>query len=589
MILRILLLPALLALLAGCASVKGPETLTFVVLGDNGGGDESGAQPAAFHDLVREVAALRPAAVWNAGDMIRGGTDDPQCARAQWTRYREAIAPLAVPVHHVPGEQDRWDRVSGELYREFCGTAPAVADFGHVRFVGLDSETERNKVGTGQLEWLTKVLEESAGRLVFVVLHRPPFPVARAVGASLDAFPADRAELLRLFAQYADRIVAVFSGHERLYHHEERDGIDYYITGGGGAELHVPPERGGFHHYLLVQVTGNETRIELRKTGVGHLPPAAAPRRVAPGELLESWEAGLVWRCWDHSVVSERSEERALEGVGACQLNIDFGRYTSPTISASPEWTASQAPLAWTLDVFVPVDAPAELAVTAGAGGTGLYEAPAVALKPGWNRVRTVADTEWLPVSERIGVRTLQWAFTAPPARWRGCLLVDRLVIEPATGGDPIELEGWEGPFTWSVWNESVSTRLAPVDVTHGRRALQVRYPFTSCRDPFLIGKADPALDLRGVAALEVSVRATSLRPRVSWVIRSGEEDYASPPLTLKPGTNRMTLPLGEDWLPAQARGRVEQIAWRIQPSGSETGGELVFDELRAVGIPGKL
>jgi len=43
-------------------------------------------------------------------------------------------------------------------------------------------------------------------------------------------------------------------GHEHLYHHSRRDGIDYFITGGGGAPLYAKPEAGGFYHYLLVTV-----------------------------------------------------------------------------------------------------------------------------------------------------------------------------------------------------------------------------------------------------------------------------------------------------------------------------------------------
>jgi hypothetical protein len=452
-----------------------------------------------------------------------------------------------------------------------------------VRFIGLDTETAPGRLGKKQMQWLCALLEESAGRRVFIVLHQPLFPVSSHRETSLDAYPVERDELHRIFVAYSDRISAVFAGHEHLYHHANRDGIDYYITGGGGADLHAPPERGGFHHFLLVRVSSQGVRVELHKTGVAHLHDAP-PRRVEPGEMLESWENGLVWSRWDYSVSSVRKLEGAAEGTGALQFNVDFSRCGWPVLCTAPGWSAAEPPAAWSLAVFVPPGASPGLAVTPGAEGKTLHEAPPVALRPGWNMVRAVAATNWLPYDERANARSVQWVFTGGDPSWRGSLLLDQFTIEPPARGESGDLEGWESPLVWSTWNESTDTRYVTLGAAHGRRALEVRYDFSECRDPMLIGKAGPALDLSGVAVLEFSVRATSIRPRLSLVLRSGEEDYAAPSLGLQPGWNRLRVSLDGDWLPASARRQVEVLAWRIEPAGSAKDGELVFDEFRAAG-----
>ena len=58
---------------------------------------------------------------------------------------------------------------------------------------------------------------------------------------------------------------AVFHGHEHLYHHQERDGGHYFISGGGGADLYAEPANGGFHHYLHVSVTEDGFVVEVKR------------------------------------------------------------------------------------------------------------------------------------------------------------------------------------------------------------------------------------------------------------------------------------------------------------------------------------
>ena len=53
----------------------------------------------------------------------------------------------------------------------------------------------------------------------------------------------------------------VFSGHEHLFYQSVHDGVNYVVTGGGGAPSSVDLAEGGYQHYVLVYV--NEGGISL--------------------------------------------------------------------------------------------------------------------------------------------------------------------------------------------------------------------------------------------------------------------------------------------------------------------------------------
>jgi hypothetical protein len=55
----------------------------------------------------------------------------------------------------------------------------------------------------------------------------------------------------------------VFMGHEHLYNHSRRDGVDYFITGGAGAPLYAPPQDGGYYHYLVATVTNTDYQVNV--------------------------------------------------------------------------------------------------------------------------------------------------------------------------------------------------------------------------------------------------------------------------------------------------------------------------------------
>jgi hypothetical protein len=65
-------------------------------------------------------------------------------------------------------------------------------------------------------------------------------------------------ELIRMFATY--KVDYVFAGHIHGYARSVRDGVTYIVTAGGGAPLYLPPEFGGYYHFVRVDVEDDSVR-----------------------------------------------------------------------------------------------------------------------------------------------------------------------------------------------------------------------------------------------------------------------------------------------------------------------------------------
>jgi hypothetical protein len=573
---------------------------TFAVLGDNRG-DAEGEHPAVFGDILEAVNEAAPQLILHVGDMINGfpGDDEPLLRRL-WEGYRKAIRGVRAPVYHVPGNHDVFDRLSAGLWQELWG--PTYYAFNHngIRFIALDTETEANQLGEVQFAWLERMFDESPGQPVFLFLHRPLFPVNGHRGISLDANPAERDRLHDLFVRHQTVIQGVFQGHEHLYHFERRDGVPYYILGGGGEELYVPPELGGFHHFLLVRVGKEKAAVEVRKAGEAAAPPRSV-LTVTPGEVLETWESTLFWYAWDHSVRKELTREHAADGEQGLKVWFDFSRYEWPALIAplSPPRDLS-AVGALAVDIYVP-DGLSGLGVTLLLEAKSSFEPPPMPLHVGWNHVEVELNDTWMPRAERSAVRELQWVLTATGAKLAGWVVFDNFRAEPAEppsrlvqcspgaaeGAAPLNdlKDGWEGKMLWGVWDQTVKQELALGPGSPPRRGLRVRFDMARCDAPVLYALLSPPWDLTRVGALETKVYVpASIAANLSVHVSLAAKDvkYQPPPVDLKPGWNTLRIELIGAWFMQGARASVEQLEWRLTAAAPGIAGWVIFGPLRA-------
>lgn len=563
--------------LAGCATPPRDASVTFVVMGDNRGGDATGEQPAAFHDLVRDVVRIQPEFVWNTGDMIHGRTNDLAVVRMQWDRYRATIAPLRMPIHHVPGNHDVWSEESRAIYETLWGPLTFAIERGPLLFLALDTESMPGRVGADQLAWLRERLAGAGLRRVVVVLHRPLFPVASHRASSLDA--GERDALHAVLVENRDRIASVFAGHEHLFHHEVRDGIRYYTTGGGGADLHAPPERGGVHHVLVVTATPTSFDVEVRRSGrtPAHRP---APRVVEPGERIEGWESNALWTAWDYSVESWRTTNRASVGTAALVLDVDLARCGWPVLY-TPFPREAAAATAWEIDVHAPSGAPDDLTVTPMAVAERSFEASPTRLTNGWNRVR--ADVAaWRAATGSIDM--VQWVVTSTNRAWRGEVAFDR--ARWISREVEHELDSWEGALVWNVWSEAVRASRVEAGAAEGRWALSLDVPRAETPPTLLAGRANTPLDARRVRGLGAEVAVDADGVSVSLEIRSRDVAYESPRAALDRGPNSVRIPFDAAWAPDGARGSIEQVGWLLHLPADAPPVRVTVDAIHAWGTP---
>ena len=254
------------------AASDGP--LTFVVYGDT----RDGAEIAG--DLSRAILAEQPDLALHTGDIVRSGDD-----LVAWRSFFAEEAPLisTVPVYYAIGNHELYRDPGGDNARRFLvppddGRTRRYYSFrrGAVKFIALDGNGNYD----AQADWLKDQLESATHdgtRHVFVFVHQSPFSMGGHCG---NAVP--EARWVSLFEQYQVR--AVFAGHDHCYQRLERNGVRYFVSGGGGAQVY--PEREScarydkaarrvyqaVHHYLRVRVVGDEVDLAAITLDKGQAP-----------------------------------------------------------------------------------------------------------------------------------------------------------------------------------------------------------------------------------------------------------------------------------------------------------------------------
>lgn len=217
--------------------------LVFAVVGDSQG------RSFVWEKVIDAINVASPEFVLHCGDVVASGT------KAQYEDFVSQTNKLKMPWYPVLGNHD----IRGEglsLFTELIGKDRyySFTEKGR-KFIALDSS--QGFIDDLQMSWLIEQLEWNGPKFVF--MHIPLFdPLPEVEHSFLDTDQAER--LRKLFA--ATRVKAVFTGHVHIFDLEEDDGVLYVTSGGAGALLYAQPEEGGFHHYTMVQVAGNDIKVE---------------------------------------------------------------------------------------------------------------------------------------------------------------------------------------------------------------------------------------------------------------------------------------------------------------------------------------
>jgi 3',5'-cyclic-AMP phosphodiesterase len=156
-----------------------------------------------LEQAVTAVARIdpEPVAVLLTGDLTRDGAPE------EYELVRELLAPLAMPVHPIPGNHDRRENL-GEAFSDHEAVAATsefldyTVDCGPVRVINIDTSIERQPggaIGAERIAWIEDELDAAADRPAILAMHHAP------VGVGLDEFDEiglaqeDREALVELF------------------------------------------------------------------------------------------------------------------------------------------------------------------------------------------------------------------------------------------------------------------------------------------------------------------------------------------------------------------------------------------------------
>lgn len=265
------------------------ESFDFVVLGDSNTLKPL-EQSEVFRQCLREFNILKPNFVVEVGDLILGGPAAE--LPAQWDLFEETIRTCRVPYLVLPGNHDVRDAASEALWKQRIGPTRYAFSYGNSLFLLLDSEEldAVQQISDEQVAWVRQQLDVSKATNIFVFLHQPYF---EPVGD-----PDNKAAYLqRHWSNVADvfrghPVKAVFAGHRHGYRDcGTREGVHYVITGGAASYgLAGNQEEGGFNHYLLVRVRGEEVSWSVIK------PNAVLPENVSnSGRMDELFNVRNKW------------------------------------------------------------------------------------------------------------------------------------------------------------------------------------------------------------------------------------------------------------------------------------------------------
>jgi 3',5'-cyclic AMP phosphodiesterase CpdA len=231
---------------------------TFILSGDNRSAGRGVPMPPTLERVCTEIGLLRPAFTLWTGDTIYGSDDTVAEADAEYDVFLTFAAKTETPVYNAPGNHEIFDRSDLEaLYQKRMGLLYGSFDYGNSHFIALNTEEIglNGGIGKQQGDWLEQDLEANrSAEHIFAFMHHPMFAKPGEKEGWADSTLRDR--IHALFLKYG--VKNVFSGHEHLYYHGMRDGINYYISGGAGAPADASPEHGGYQHYVLFTVDGDK-------------------------------------------------------------------------------------------------------------------------------------------------------------------------------------------------------------------------------------------------------------------------------------------------------------------------------------------
>jgi predicted phosphodiesterase len=219
------------------------EEIRFIIFGDNH------AVLPNLQQIVQTANQNQVHFVVPNGDLVHSGRLE------EYHEILRELNQLEMPFFTSIGNHDKRVRNGRKNYKSFFGPFYYAFGYQDIHFIVLDSSRKRG-IDRFQYKWLERELEASQGRRIIIFLHRPAF--CPGYGYACFSDPFNTKKFIYLMEKY--QVEAVFGSHIHIYENFLRNGVRYFVTGGGGGVLW---QTSNFHHYLQVFVKKTGIHVEV--------------------------------------------------------------------------------------------------------------------------------------------------------------------------------------------------------------------------------------------------------------------------------------------------------------------------------------
>lgn len=227
------------------------DSFSFLAFGDNQGWNTT-------YKLLLDKASKEPNVAFavHVGDFVPYGKDE---------EYRDYLTLIkkypTLKIYHAMGNHDAvaggWKR-----FAKYFGPSYYSFDYENAHFVILNNSF-KEFFDEQQIDWLKKDLASTDKEFKFLFFHKPVFDASGLYeGHTMDSRQMSE-RMIEIFKRY--KVDYVVCGHIHGFSTARRDGVNYVITGGGGGRLYLPPEFGGFYHYVRFDVFRDKIEIRCQR------------------------------------------------------------------------------------------------------------------------------------------------------------------------------------------------------------------------------------------------------------------------------------------------------------------------------------
>lgn len=239
----------------------------FAVMGDTRDYSGDGINVKTMKAILEKIKSEEVDFIVVTGDMITGSAKSSIHGN-RLKKWKGIIERYGIPFYIGVGNHEIESEMSENIVRsifEMPENGPSgfkeliySFDYKNAHFIMLDTEAFNNfhAIGETQLKWLKEDVEKNQKKTIFIFGHDPAYPVYNHIGSSLDKYAVERDKLWGIFKKY--KVSAYICGHEHLYNMSIHDGVYQIISGGGGAHISAPEEKGGFYNFVVIDVKDDE-------------------------------------------------------------------------------------------------------------------------------------------------------------------------------------------------------------------------------------------------------------------------------------------------------------------------------------------